>query len=180
MAHTRLHTSYGCKFLENVRKIFIKHRTMNEWGNLRSPRQETLEKWFIDFSAAHPGSVNCTCGGFSCCKTASVWASESEVDRIISLFPGSAVFNISKLSSTGWGAQCLHSGYWESYLTQLRHFYSLSTVHTIKTHSRKWKSFATVYAAAQFYCTHSWLLLRTNNILSFLFVYFDLDFSSMM
>ena len=99
--------------------------------------QETQEKWFISTPLLHIRVPNCKWGIFLLQNC--VGASECEWARSHHLYYFPLwVFNISELSFSG-GAQCLHSGYWESYLTQLRHFYSLSTFHTIKTHSRKWK-----------------------------------------
>ena len=142
----------GCNFPENSfdarpTKSF-KHHKNNEWGSPGSLRQPgNPGEMIYRLLCCTSGSVTAS-GGFSFCKT----ASECEWARSHHLyyFPD-GVFNISELSFSG-GAQCLHSGYWESYLTQLRHFYSLSTFHTIKTHSRKWKSFATV--CANFYCAY--------------------------
>ena len=44
------------------KKNIFKNKTMNE-GISGVPGRKP-RKWFIDFSVAHPGSVNCTCGGF--------------------------------------------------------------------------------------------------------------------
>ena len=82
------------------------------------------------------GSVTAISGDFLVQNWLWVWA-----DRIF-IFIISRSFQYLQVELL-WraAAQCLHSGYWDSYPAQLRHFYSLSTVHTIKTHSRKWKSF---------------------------------------
>ena len=89
----------GCNFPENSfdarpRKSFKHHIKNNEWGSPRRPRQPgNPGEMIYRLLCCTSGSVTAS-GGFSCCKTALVAASVSELDRIIFIISRSE-FSIS-------------------------------------------------------------------------------------